>query len=93
MAELLEVVNKESVPQRGLGGPLSPRITEMLNALKKLGSNEALKYQCKNRKEARLLQTSLIYHFNRRHRPGIPTMSNLRCSRRDTVLFIWLEGK
>lgn len=92
MNKPLEVVDRDSLPQRGRGRPLSSRIAEILDALKKLGSNEALKYQCDNQKDALYLKANLIYHFNKRHRPGLPTMPNLMSAKRGTVLFIWVDG-
>ena len=90
---MLERINRDSIPKPFKGRPLSSRIADILNALGNLNYTEALKYRCNNEKDANYLLSNLIYHRNKRHRPGIPNMPNLRFIQRGTVVFIWLEDK
>ena len=88
---MLEIINRDSIPKSVTGRPLSQRIADIFDALTNLAHIEALKYTCENERDANYLLSNLIYHRNKRHRPGIPTIPNLRCIQRGTVVFIWLE--
>ena len=89
----LTTIDYQSIPPIITGCHLSPTIAEILDAMKNLHSNRAVRYQCDDNEQAKKLKVSLIYHFNKRHRPGTPTMPNIRACQRHNVVFIWLEGE
>ena len=87
----LTIIDEQSIPLILRDRSKSPRMIEILDTIKNLESNKAVRYQCDDVKQAKYLQTTLIYHSNRRHRPGTPAMPGLRSCQRENIVFIWLE--